>query len=181
MIKEILNYPGYFITDSGQVWSEKNHSFLSQSMRGDYLRVSMIDKDGNKKWESVHRLVALAFIDNPYNLPQVNHKDEDKLNNHVSNLEWVSVKENANYGTRNQRIGEANKIKFPFGIGKGGDHPEAIQIAMCDPRTGEIIQTFPSIADACHFIGKYPAGQPNISAVLNGRRKTAYQYFWKKI
>lgn len=141
----------------------------------------MIDKDGNKKDENVHRLVALAFIDNPNNLPQVNHIDENKLNNNVVNLEWVNEKQNANHGTRNKRISEINKKLFPEGNGKGGDHPEAIKIAMCNPLTQDIIQIFPSIADACHFLGKYPKAQPNISAVLNGRRKTAYKYFWKKI
>lgn len=141
----------------------------------------MIDKDGNKKSENIHRLVALAFIDNPDNLPQVNHKDEDKLNNNINNLEWVTIQQNANHGTRNQRISEINKKLFPQGAGKGGNHPEAVPVAMCDPLTQEIIQTFPSIADACIFLNKNPTAQANISAVLNGRRKTAYKYFWKRI
>ena len=55
-----------------------------------------------------HTLVASAFIPNPNNLPQVNHKDEDKLNNHYSNLEWCDTKYNCNYGTRNQRLSVAN-------------------------------------------------------------------------
>ena len=150
-------------------------------MRGDYLRVSLVNQDGQKIGKAIHRLVAEAFIDNPNNLPQVNHKDEDKLNNHVSNLEWVTVQENANHGTRNERIREKNKELFPEGAGKGGKHPEAVQVAMCDPLTQEVIEIFPSIADACHFLNKYPLGEANISAVLNGRRKTAYKYFWKKI
>lgn len=50
--------------------------------------------NGKKKDYLVHRLVALTFLDNPFNLPQVNHKDKNKLNNSVSNLEWISIKDN---------------------------------------------------------------------------------------
>ena len=64
-------------------------------------------KDGIHKQMYVHRLVAQAFIPNPNNLPQVNHKDEVKTNNAASNLEWMSLKDNNNYGTRNQRVAEA--------------------------------------------------------------------------
>ena len=53
---------------------------------------------------SVHRLVAIAFLPNPDNLPEVNHRDEDKINNSVENLEWCDGKYNVNYGTRNDRI-----------------------------------------------------------------------------
>lgn len=68
-----------------------------------YLRVS-ITKDGKATKYSVHRLVAMAFIPNPNNLPQVNHKDENKENNRVDNLEWCDGKYNINYGTARERI-----------------------------------------------------------------------------
>lgn len=179
-IKAIPNHPGYYATTDGKIYSAKSNKFLSQSLRGPYLRVCLFE-DGEKHGYAVHRLIAETFIPNPNKLPQVNHKDENKLNNNADNLEWVTVQENANYGTRNKRISEKNKVLFPQGAGIGGNHPEAIKIAMCDPLTGEIIKEFDSIADACHYLNKYPGAQPNISAVLNGRRKTAYKYFWKKI
>ena len=58
-----------------------------------YLRVPLY-KDGKRKWHKVHRLVANAFIPNPDNKPQVNHKDGNKLNNSITNLEWVTDEEN---------------------------------------------------------------------------------------
>lgn len=60
----------------------------------------------------VHRLVAEAFISNPNNLPEVNHKDEDKTNNSADNLEWCSTEYNCNYGTRNLRKAEGCKKKI---------------------------------------------------------------------
>ena len=70
--------------------------------RGYYI--VQLSKNNKVKNFSVHRLVAEAFIPNPNNFPQVNHKDEDKSNNRVSNLEWMTLKRNINYGTRNKRM-----------------------------------------------------------------------------
>ena len=73
-----------------------------------YLYV-MLNKDGKTKVLKIHRLVAQAFIPNPDNLPCVNHKDEDKTNNIVTNLEWCTHLYNNLYGTRLERIGKAIK------------------------------------------------------------------------
>lgn len=74
-----------------------------------------LSKNGNLKHFLVHRLVANAFIPNPNNLPQVNHKDEVKTNNHVENLEWCDAKYNVNYGTRNKNDSEKKKGIIPKG------------------------------------------------------------------
>lgn len=71
-----------------------------------YLRVELY-KDGKGKWHKVHRLVAQAFIPNPYNLPEINHINEDKTSNVVTNLEYCDHRQNINHGTRNQRVAEA--------------------------------------------------------------------------
>ena len=70
-------------------------------------------KDGKAINMKLHRLVALAFIPNPDNLPQINHKDEDKTNNCVDNLEWCDAKYNINYGTGMDRRTEARMIEKP--------------------------------------------------------------------
>lgn len=68
--------------------------------------VVCLSKNGKHKCGRVHQLVAKAFIPNPHNLPYINHKDEDKSNNRVSNLEWCSPEYNTNYGTRNKKVSE---------------------------------------------------------------------------
>lgn len=75
-----------------------------------YLQVELW-KEGKKKNYKVHRLVAEAFLENPQNLPQVNHLDENKQNNNVENLEYCDLKYNCNYGTRNERMGKAKNKK----------------------------------------------------------------------
>lgn len=77
-----------------------------------YLYLTLRDRDKNGRKHKVHRLVAEAFIPNPDNLPCINHKDEDKLNNNVDNLEWCTVKYNTNYGTSLQRGTEKRIEKY---------------------------------------------------------------------
>lgn len=77
-----------------------------KSTGGGYWVVNLTN--GNrKKQEFVHRLIAKAFIPNPNNYPIINHKDEDKLNNSIDNLEWCTYSYNTNYGEVNKRRGEA--------------------------------------------------------------------------
>lgn len=112
----IAGYEGlYEVSDLGRVRSlvRRNNRWKPGVLkprkdRRGYLHVRLY-KDGKVKDMSVHRLVAEAFIPNPLNLETVNHKDENKQNNAGSNLEWMSVADNINYGTRNRRIAEARK------------------------------------------------------------------------
>lgn len=82
-----------------------------KSNRG-YLRIQL-HKNGTSKEFSIHRLVAEAFIPNPNNLPCVNHKDENPLNNHVDNLEWCTYKYNSNYGTSRERLSKSKRKNRP--------------------------------------------------------------------
>lgn len=76
-----------------------------------YIR-TILRKDGKERGISIHQLVAMAFIPNPNGYKYVNHKDENKINNRVDNLEWVSQAENNIYGTRTERASETIKNRF---------------------------------------------------------------------
>ena len=90
---EFLGYPKYWATEDGKIWSDKTEKWLKgyPSKKG-YLLIEM--SDGDYRAVPIHRLVAQAFIPNPENKPEVNHKDGNKVNNHVSNLEWCTTAEN---------------------------------------------------------------------------------------
>lgn len=79
---------------------------LKQKIDNGYFRIDLC-KDGVKKCFSVHRLVATAFIKNPKNLPNINHKDFDRKNNRVENLEWCTQKENVRHAIKNGRVGDS--------------------------------------------------------------------------
>lgn len=89
------------------MWSYYRKKFIALNYtKGGYIE-ALLSKDGVRKHYQVHRLVMMTYkpMENMDGL-DVNHIDENKTNNHISNLEWVSHKDNCNYGTRNQRISE---------------------------------------------------------------------------
>lgn len=94
---EILDFPNYEISSEGDVRNKKFNRMLAFSLSRKnfttYRRVTLF-KDGRRYYKQVHRLVAVAFIPNPQNLPQVDHKDDNGENNSVSNLQWVTSSQN---------------------------------------------------------------------------------------
>lgn len=116
--KDIKNYEGlYQVSNMGRVKSLNYHNTKEERIlkqkkdKYGYYRV-VLCRNKIKKDCLVHRLVASAFLPNPNNLPQVNHRDENKQNNCASNLEFCTAKYNANYGTRNERMSKAQKGKI---------------------------------------------------------------------
>lgn len=106
-MKDIKNYEGlYAATEDGRVWSYRKKKFLKPGVNNfGYATVQLYNKNGSKKEFLLHRIIACTFIPNPDNLPCVNHIDEDKLNNTVSNLEYCTVAYNNCYGKRLEAIG----------------------------------------------------------------------------
>lgn len=101
--KDIKNFEGlYQVSNLGRIKNNKDE-ILKPAIKRGYNQVTLC-KNGERKYIGVHRLVAESFIPNPNNLPQVNHKDENKLNNTVQNLEFCDCSYNINYGTRNKKI-----------------------------------------------------------------------------
>lgn len=93
--KTMTGYPNYIITKDGKVYNSKRNKYLIPAKNeGGYMFIGLSDNDNKRKSFSIHRLVALVFIDNVKNCPEVNHIDFDKTNNNVSNLEWISRSDN---------------------------------------------------------------------------------------
>ena len=107
--KLIPGLTDYYVSKRGFVYSTRRNKILKshQDKKG-YLNIYPMVGHNQKRAMHVHRAVALAWIPNPDNKPEVHHKDEDKTNNSVDNLAWVTTKENVNAGTRTARMAKTN-------------------------------------------------------------------------
>lgn len=96
--KQIPNYSKYHITKNGEIYSLTTNCWIKPFIdKNGYKRIALINDEGKRIKTPVHRLVAITYIQNPNNLPVVNHKDENKQNNNVDNLEWVTIQQNTIY------------------------------------------------------------------------------------
>lgn len=107
-MKDIAGYENlYAVTSCGKIWSHRYKRFMKPKVDKDGYLLINLRKNNKTRTFKVHRLVGEAYIGNPENLPQINHKDENKQNNCVDNLEWCTHIYNQNYGTHNKRISKA--------------------------------------------------------------------------
>ena len=107
----IAGYPDYKVSDEGQVFSKKTNRVLKPRIHNGYERVAL-NKNGKAKDFTIHRLVATAFLIGEPNQNMVNHKDGNRTNNHIQNLEWCTLSENRQHaydtGLQKGRKGSAH-------------------------------------------------------------------------
>ena len=156
--RDIEGYQGlYQISNKGHAKSLKwgKERILKPWINSSGYYYIILCNDSVKKAFRLHRLVAETFITNPYNLPEVNHKDENKKNNCVDNLEWMRHIDNCNYGTRNERI--SRKI---------------LQYSKSE----EFIREWPSSHEVERVL---KIAQTNIIQCCKGKRKSAGGFVWR--
>lgn len=161
--KPVVGYEGlYEVSNIGRVRSINFHkSGKAKVMRPSfntwgYLIVDL-RKNNKRHSYTVHRLVALAFIPNPDNLPEINHKNEIKYDNTVENLEWCTRKYNINYGTGNERRGRRKSI---------------VQF----DNNGNVVRKWESGFAASRY---YQIDRHGIYNCLHGKQKTCKGFVWK--
>jgi hypothetical protein len=166
--KPIVGYEGkYEVSSTGKIKSLNYHrsgkpKVLSPKInKYGYLCVLLYNK-GKRKDATIHRLVAMSFINNPKGLPQINHKNECKQDNRVENLEWCTNIYNANYGTRNVRA-------------INNRHTGKVRKNVLQMKDGIVVGKYISIMEASRQTG---IPFRSISRVARGERKRTHGYEW---
>lgn len=156
--KKISDFENYEVSNFGRIKNIKKGLILKSHINksNGYEQITLHNK-GYVKTFSVHRLVAEAFIANPKNYPQINHRNEIKTDNFYGNLEWCDAKYNANYGTKNDKFKKQTK-----------------QYTM----TGFLVKTWNSLTEIQDKLG---FRKSNLSSCCNGRLPHAYGFVWKYV
>lgn len=192
--KDVPGYEGlYQVSNLGRVkrlplgkqwpYRRTHNNIRKQHIKNGYYQVNL-SKENEVKWICVHRLVALAFIPNPNNLPCINHRDENKLNNNIENLEWCTYSYNARYGTAKQRQLQAVKHSDPNNLRvqknletrAKNNQPNARRAILQLNLQGEVISRFRSMSEASRITG---SALSDICNCCKGKRKTSNGFKWK--
>jgi len=177
-MKEIEGFENYCITEEGEVWSKLSQKFLVKMINTKGYYHLKLYGENKKSQVRVHRLVGLNLIPNPLNLPCLNHKDGNKLNNHVSNLEWCTHQENIQHAWDNGL--SKSTVKHKEMAAKlcaakfGANHKDSKKVI--NRLTGKIHD---SIKDASLERG---GSRSYLSEALSGKRtnNTIYEYYENK-
>lgn len=177
--KAIPGYEGlYEVSNTGKVRSLTRYKReLNRHLHKQGYEYVQLTKDHETKNKLVHRLVAMAYINNPNNYPQVNHIDEDKTNNNVNNLEWCTAKYNMNYGkgakARHIKIDYSKPIFKENAVKNGKKTSRAIVQFTKD---GVFVARYDSAKEAMRKLGVKNA---HITEVAKGKRPSANGFVWR--
>ena len=169
--KEIEGYPKYGVSRDGRIINSRNHEKALRNSRDGYMVVNLYH-NGIESKKRVHRLVAETYIPNPDNKPDVNHKDGNKHNNSVGNLEWVTKSENMIHAYQTG----LNKPHASYGM-LGHKNPNAGSKGK-QVRIVETGESFESIIDCATAIG---GSDRRICDCLNGNQDTHKGYHFERI
>lgn len=185
--RDVVGYEGlYAVSNNGRVKSVDNYhtfisklgkpskrfkrgKFLGRTFSHDYNRVTLC-KLAVSKIMSVHRLVAIAFIPNPNEYPDVNHIDGNKRNNNVSNLEWCTKSQNTIHS-----YSVLKRTASPNSLNKGGEHPASVPILQFD-LNGSFIKEWAAVIEIQRELG---VNSTNVIACCRGKQKTCGGFIWK--
>lgn len=163
-MRDVVGFEGlYKVTSCGKIWSCRKKRFMkAYGAEGDYQMIGLWDENKKQHFDYVHRIVAKAYVPNPNNYPEVNHKDEVKSHNWWTNLEWCTRQYNLSYGNRTQkakaRLRDTNKHLL-----------HVWRPVYCV----ELEKTFLSTNDAARQLG---VSQSNVSLCCHGKIKTCGGY-----
>lgn len=159
--KIIDEFPNYSISNTGLIRNDKTGKYLKHSPKGTgYDRVCLY-KDGKRYYRMVHRLLAIAHIPNPDNLPEIDHINTIRNDNRIENLRWCSHKQNVNNSISLVNIGESHK-----------------KLIECYTLDNQFVKQYPSTKEAAIELGVTPAAIHN---VLKGKRPTCKGYIFKYV
>jgi hypothetical protein len=167
--KKINEYENYEVSSFGRIRNKITTRILKAANKGGYYCVGL--SKGKTKTFSVHQLVAKAFIPNPENKTQINHKDKNGLNNNIKNLEWNTNKENS--------IHRSNGVKQTTN--------QNLQIYRIDLNTNEILSKYDSIEEGAKWViyqkltSNLNSARCCISSCIREVTKSSYGFKWKKV
>lgn len=163
--ESLIDFSNYIIYEDGRIYSRFYHRFFKGTKQANgYLQVKMLCKDGVRRPFGIHRVIWFHFNgDIPENL-QVNHKDENKLNNAITNLNLLTPQDNSNWGTRNERLKDA----------RTNDQRFSKKIIRINPLDGEI-KEYPSLRQA----ERDGFNRGCIKRCVDGVQEKSMGYVWK--
>lgn len=167
--------PKYEVNEQGQVRHIKSKRILKGYLTKDgYCRFSMYDENMQRRDRYCHVLVATEFIPNPNNYTEINHKNFNKLDNSVKNLEWVSHEQNMEHWRRAQVFYTENEPDL-----KNNKNRNQVKVPVAQyTLKGEFVKAYPSYTQAGKETG---IRDGNISLAARGKRHTAGGYIWRDV